>query len=426
MHDDFDQIVHRFAESAPEALSAAERARMRALLSEYVAFRPAPQRLRTWLSRVLATAFAVRGKAALAAATAACCVLASTGIAFAAEGTLPGSLLYGVKVDVVEPIQTALVFTPHAQTVWQQTLALRRLDEAATLASKGRLRPATEQRLAARFSASARAAAQNNAAQDAADPGATAVRTTAFSAQLAGYQEVFAHISTTDQASTTLLVAAIQAQDRDHVLALGPSVEHGGPETRGPMAGAMRTFGALHATTSARGALLAPAESTTSARIAAHMHSAANRALLDASDLVFRATGSVSSTTDAQARTLLQAAHAALQQGEALLSQHNSDSAVHALSSALSISTRIQVLMRASQALKIDAFSSSTTSEPDGAGTSTTTTTLPDVRTSAAASSTSEVSAHQNETSQSIKTLESTPIQLGGRVSRGQDTRSVR
>ncbi len=433
MLDDFEQIVHRFAESAPEALSAAERARMRTLLSEYAAFRPAPQRSRTRFPRILATAFAVRSKAALAAATAVCCLLASAGVAFAAEGTLPGSLLYGVKVDVVEPIQTALVFTSRAQIVWQQTLALRRLDEAATLASEGRLSSATERRLAARFSASARAAAQSNNEQDIADPGAAAVRATAFSAQLAGYQEVFAHISTTGQASTTLLVAAIQAQDREHAIALGPSVKHGGTETHGTIAGAVRTFGALRAPTSAPEAFPTSTESTTSVNIAAHMHLAANRALLDSSDFVSKASGSVSSTTGAQARAQLQAAHLDLQQGEMLLAQRNADGATRAFSAALSISSRIRVLMRAAQTLKIDAFSSSTSSESGATGASTATTTPSDARTGAAASSTSETSARQNKTGQASGTLGSIPIQLGvptlpmsGNDSRGQDVRAGR
>ncbi len=60
-------------------------------------------------------------------------------VSFAAEGALPGDLLYPVKVSVNEPIRGALVVSNEAKVEWNSHLVERRLEEAEILANRGEL-----------------------------------------------------------------------------------------------------------------------------------------------------------------------------------------------------------------------------------------------------------------------------------------------
>jgi hypothetical protein len=75
----------------------------------------------------------------------------SGGTAYAAEGALPGDLLYPVKVGAVEPVEGALAFSDEAKAGWNARVATARLDEAQALAEKGALTAATSDELAASF-----------------------------------------------------------------------------------------------------------------------------------------------------------------------------------------------------------------------------------------------------------------------------------
>src|SRR3989338_2322917 len=66
-------------------------------------------------------------------------VLAGTGTVSAAQGALPGDLLYPVKVSVNEKVEVALAPTPAAKAEVQVRLAERRVDEARELSVRGRL-----------------------------------------------------------------------------------------------------------------------------------------------------------------------------------------------------------------------------------------------------------------------------------------------
>lgn len=66
---------------------------------------------------------------------------AGVGTSYAAQSSLPGSLLYGVKVAFNEPLERATVASSQTQTQWDITLANRRLTEAETLAAQKDLTP---------------------------------------------------------------------------------------------------------------------------------------------------------------------------------------------------------------------------------------------------------------------------------------------
>lgn len=61
------------------------------------------------------------------------------GTSYASENALPGDPLYAIKVGFSEPMQGVLNVSPVAKATWNTELLSRRLEEAATLASKGGL-----------------------------------------------------------------------------------------------------------------------------------------------------------------------------------------------------------------------------------------------------------------------------------------------
>jgi len=62
-------------------------------------------------------------------------------VAYASQSSIPGDVLYPVKIHVTEPIQYALAFTPAAKAQVDAANALQRLDEAQKLAQENRLTP---------------------------------------------------------------------------------------------------------------------------------------------------------------------------------------------------------------------------------------------------------------------------------------------
>src|SRR3989338_9046963 len=70
-------------------------------------------------------------------------VFAGTGTVSAAQGALPGDLLYPVKVSINEKVEVALAPTPAAKAEVQVRLAERRVEEAQKLSSQGRLNKKT-------------------------------------------------------------------------------------------------------------------------------------------------------------------------------------------------------------------------------------------------------------------------------------------
>lgn len=74
-------------------------------------------------------------------------VFVGGGVALASTGSLPGNILYPVKVNVVEPLHSALTFSTQARAEYESSLATERLVEAETLANEGKLDKSKEDKL---------------------------------------------------------------------------------------------------------------------------------------------------------------------------------------------------------------------------------------------------------------------------------------
>ena len=121
-------------------------------------------------------------------------VLIGGGTSFAAKSALPGSALYPVKVDFNEKLQSSLEFSSAGKADWDATLESRRLSEAETLASQGKLTASTEADLKTRFDATAQDYATQVAAITATGKGSAAAVSTSSKLQgsLAAHAQVLA------------------------------------------------------------------------------------------------------------------------------------------------------------------------------------------------------------------------------------------
>lgn len=95
---------------------------------------------------------------ALTIMAAALLVVISSGTAYAAQGSLPGGVLYPVKVSVLEPMAVALARSPAAKAEANATIAATRVEEAQTLAAQGTLTAETAKEISYNYQVHAQAA----------------------------------------------------------------------------------------------------------------------------------------------------------------------------------------------------------------------------------------------------------------------------
>ena len=73
------------------------------------------------------------------------------GTSYAAESSLPGDVLYPVKLLVNEPVSASLALSVEAKAEWKTRVVERRLEEASELAAKGRFEGETKAGVSNRF-----------------------------------------------------------------------------------------------------------------------------------------------------------------------------------------------------------------------------------------------------------------------------------
>lgn len=78
-------------------------------------------------------------------------LLLSGGVSYAAEGAMPGDVLYPIKINVNEEVRGLLTIQEDAKANWEARRAERRLEEAEELAVRGELRDEVRTRIAENF-----------------------------------------------------------------------------------------------------------------------------------------------------------------------------------------------------------------------------------------------------------------------------------
>ncbi|HCR52648.1 TPA: hypothetical protein DIV48_03345 [Candidatus Kaiserbacteria bacterium] len=317
----FEELIARAG--ARIELSASEREKMRFVLREYAAFRPrrAAQALPGYWAAITERIEYLGRRVPAFALGALALMLVSGGVAAAAEGTLPGDLLYPIKVAILEPARTSLTFSAAAKASWQRTLAERRLSEAATLAKQGALSPNIEQVLLAGFERSA-GAADASLRESGYTASTTDVSTADFAARLSAYESIFREIDTTDERSTTgALESAIHAQ--------------------------------LERSASTTAALEDDANVT-------HLKKAADEALDASANFLGSINRSLTASTSARAQKAFEDAQEFAAHGDELLKKNDAKGASKAFRTSLDAAARLEVLTRAAATLNIDAFAATT------------------------------------------------------------------
>ncbi len=128
-----EHIFKKATETIRETkLSHAEKSAIFARLSAYQAAHPLKAEP---VKSPFTSLFTIKNAYAFAAIL---LLIATGGVAQAAEGSLPGDALYAVKVKVNEPIRGALSFSASAKAEWETKKLERRLEEAEELILEGR------------------------------------------------------------------------------------------------------------------------------------------------------------------------------------------------------------------------------------------------------------------------------------------------
>lgn len=135
------------------------------------------------------------------------------GTSYAAEGSLPGDLLYPVKTHVNETVLASLAVSPEAQANVQADIAMRRLDEAQRLAARGTLGMTTAADLAAAFDEHAQKAHDSSEKLRSEDPERAAEIDSSLAARIAANADILGSFSKEDHDQGPLngIVASLTA-----------------------------------------------------------------------------------------------------------------------------------------------------------------------------------------------------------------------
>ena len=111
-------------------------------------------------------------------------LLFSGGVSFAAEGALPGDLLYPVKVGVNENVGQVLAFSTEAKAKYEAKIANKRVIEAERLVDEGKMTPERADELNARFEIRAEKARERFSKLEESMPGVAIEANVNFQARL--------------------------------------------------------------------------------------------------------------------------------------------------------------------------------------------------------------------------------------------------
>ncbi len=170
-----------------------ERELLESRLTEYRALKPlppAPVRVASPLS------FLTFARPMPVFASLAILLLVGGSVAQAAEGAVPGDLLYPVKTAVTEPVREALAVDSEAKVAVEVWKAERRLEEAQTLAVRAAMTEETTERLEEHFSKHAARVEERLATISDRDPALAADLAVKFEASLAAHDAILASLDT--------------------------------------------------------------------------------------------------------------------------------------------------------------------------------------------------------------------------------------
>ncbi len=276
----------------------------------------------------------------------------SAGISYAAENALPGDVLYGIKVNVNEPLQGALNTSSSGKAAWAIRVAGERVKEAAALAASGRLSTSTQNELQQNFEDHAQVAVQAIQAEASTSPEFGAEAAASFQAQLDEYSRILKDVGVATGVDTKTLAASAR-----HESGRFASIR---AQADGAMAAASTTTGVAMAMAAARTGQSAQAQ-------------------LDASfGLAQSASHALATSSLSQVVAQLDAASTSLSNGEKLLETNSPEQALGAFQSVLAATQKLGVFLETSAA--IHSHTGLIIGEPGGGASSSATTSVSGMR----------------------------------------------
>ncbi len=334
------------------SLTEAERTKLFSVTKEYMALKPVRGALARRRTPVWALYLNARRPVAVAL-IAVLVVSSGAGVSYAAEGALPGDVLYAVKVSVNEEVRALVAVTSEEKAEWEAHRAEKRLAEASVLAVEGRLTHETETELMNRFAEHADKAVAHVESLEG--------KNVAIAIDVASQfeTEVEAHLEILDDSdgdtedirklvrSKARLISNVRST-AENGIAVSPPVAVAAPQE---VAFAM-TMRAKAEDSSARFTGPVPEEDDSSAedrtKTATRLAKSAKKSLTEAEKLFTKAKGKFSVEEEARLAATLAEAKRSIETGDTALSDEDSAGAFHAYQQGLVSLKKLNVFLRAS------------------------------------------------------------------------------
>lgn len=336
-------------------LSSADKTRMSNVVQSYMRINPLPKPVTTYTRTVSWFVYLHRPIAAALVLV----LISGTGVSFAAESALPGDALYAVKTKVTEPVRVALATGAEAKANVQIDLAERRIEEAATLSSEGRLDEATQDELTTSFETHAANAAAEVEKIDDEDSSVRVELASRFETRLAAHEAVLATVQESNEKKSLshairaagLAVADIRTRAEERASVSSPIVAASFAMTM-DAAPAAETMSLKTAGEPAPSATLKADEVKYDARAAERMRGAAEKQLKATNKKMKSLSSRLESSYKIEVQAELKHAQDLIASGRVLMNDKATAHAFHAFQESLVISERLNVMLNASTALK--------------------------------------------------------------------------
>ena len=225
---DFRKQLHKLTEDIH--LSAAEKTELRERLLSYTEHRPIRGARAATPSSFSFNMFQFSTARFAMPAVLVAVLVVSSGVSYAAEGTVPGDTLYPVKILVNEEVRAALLVSDANQISWNIRRAERRLEEATALASRGELDSENQDTLATQFAEHSADVTTQVSELEVSNPALALEASSEFEASLTAHEEALDQVAQVQEEGRDLtqeLVAqvAVARSSVSGVLALGGEVE---------------------------------------------------------------------------------------------------------------------------------------------------------------------------------------------------------
>ncbi|MDP2704869.1 MAG: DUF5667 domain-containing protein [Patescibacteria group bacterium] len=281
------------------------------------------------------------------------------GVSFAAEGSLPGDLLYPVKVSVNEEIKQTLTFSSEAKAQWESERAERRLVEAASLSAEGKLSAANEQKIAEQFEKHAQKVAERVKEFEERDPERASEVTSRFETSLEAHEEILTRLSlrnSDDENDSTGRMLAVVRENRETVNAV-------------PAAASVNLRVAVKINEDSLALSSSPDDSSDGSKEAVKAADVKESSVLrmlklaeskshDVSKIIQKFETSLSTSTMTQVKADFATVTEGISAGKSFLNNKEYREAFAELQNAFNLAYRLEILLRAEQKHKLQIFPS--------------------------------------------------------------------